>query len=63
MIVEFPPEQLELELELWVERRFTAQEMLVAETRWSEFNFLKNTRQCEVYHSPTSMHTFVRYRV
>lgn len=53
----------QLEFDLWVERRFTAIEMIRAEIHSSEFNYLRNTRECQVYMSPMDMHTIVRYRV
>lgn len=53
----------QLEFDLWIEERFSHWELVHAETQWSRINYLKNTRQCEFYDSPTSMHTIVRYRV
>lgn len=54
---------VQLEFELWVEERFSEVEMVRAETRWSRANILKNTRKVEMYSSPVSMHTIIRYRV
>lgn len=53
----------QLELDLWVEERFSYTEMVKAETHWSRLNYLKNTRKCEMYESPMSMHIVVRYWV
>lgn len=53
----------QLEFDLWVEERISYDEVLRAEIYSSRFNYLKNTRRCEVYQSPHTMHTIVRYRV
>lgn len=53
----------QLEFDLWVEERFSHLEMIHAEIYSSRINYLKNTRECYFYESPTSMHTLVRYKV
>lgn len=53
----------QLEFDLWVEERFSHEEMVNANVYFSRINYLKNTRQVEMYVSPYSMRTIVRYRV
>jgi len=54
----------QLEFDLWAEERFSDLEIVRAEIYSSRFNYLKNThRQWEVYYSPVSMHTILRYKI
>lgn len=63
MNVPMAPVYQQLEFDLWVEERFSHVEMIHAEIYSSRINYLKNTRHVEMYESPTSMHTLVRYKV
>lgn len=58
-----PKQPEQLEFDLWVEERFSMVDMVHAEIYSSRVNYLKNTRHVEMYQSPVSMHTIVRYRV
>jgi len=52
----------QLELDLWVEERFSDVELANAET-YSRLDHFKNVRDCTVYHIPGLGYTIVRYRV